>query len=287
MRLRFQKMHGCGNDFLILDNFGGHLPDLSPDEVRFFCDRNFGIGADGLAVLQEGADADARWTFFNCDGSEAEMCGNAARCVIKFLSETHFPGERTIGLETLAGIIKGRIADDGLVEVTLLSERGDAFQVEEKVLEIHGETLQMFCLDTGVPHAVLEVKSLKGYPVEKIGSAILNHPAFAPAKTNVTFYQRTVGNRILSTTYERGVEKETFACGTGAAAAAMIFSEMYMETLPVEVVVPGGDLIVDVSPVTRYMLLRGPARLVATVEIDEIPANYKPPELYGNRKGTP
>jgi len=287
MNLRFHKMHGCGNDFLIADDFSGHFPELSPGDVRYLCDRNFGLGADGLAVLQEGKETDAKWLFYNCDGSEAEMCGNAARCVIRYLGENHFPGGDAISLETLAGVIKGRTLEDGVVEVTMLSESQDSFELQEKVLEIHGETLQMYCLNTGVPHAVIEVKSLKGYPVDKIGSAILNHPAFAPEKTNVTFFQRLVGNRILSTTFERGVEKETFACGTGAAAAALVFADIYLESLPVEVQVPGGELAVDLSPATRYLLLRGPATYVGEVEALDIPAEFSQPELFGHRKGTP
>ncbi len=287
MNLHFHKMHGCGNDFLIGDDFSGSFPELSPQDVRYLCDRNFGIGADGIALLQEGTDTDAKWTFYNCDGSEAEMCGNAARCVMRYLGEKHFPGGEAISLETLAGVIRGRTLEDGMVEVTMLSESQDSFELEEKLLEIHGEPIQMFCLNTGVPHVVIEVKSLKGYPVAKIGAAVLNHPAFAPEKTNVTFFQRMVGSRILSTTFERGVEKETFACGTGAAAAALVFSDVYMESLPVEVQVPGGELVVDVSPATRYLLLRGPATYVGEAEVMELPADFHPPELYGGPKGKP
>jgi diaminopimelate epimerase len=134
---------------------------------------------------------------------------------------------------------------------------------------------------------VVEVKSLQGYPVSSVGSAILNHPAFAPEKTNVTFFQRLVGNRILSTTFERGVEQETFACGTGAAAAAIVFCDMYLEALPVEVQVPGGELTVDVSPATKYLLLRGPATYVGVSEVEDFPAEFQEPRLFGAPRRAP
>ncbi len=284
MNYRFFKMHGCGNDFLILDDFGGHMPGLSPSDVRYLCNRNFGLGADGLIVLKAGEETDAKWDFFNSDGSEAEMCGNGARCVMRYLADNHFPSGQAITLETLAGVIRGRVIEDGLAEVTLLSERQDAFDLEEKLLEINGEPIQIFFVNTGVPHAVVEVKSLHGYPVADIGSKILNHPAFAPEKTNATFFQRTVGNRILATTFERGVEQETFACGTGAAAAALVFADLYLEALPVEVVVPGGELVVDVSPVTQFLLLRGPSTYVGIIDIETVPSDFTAPSLYGTRK---
>ncbi len=285
MNFRFYKMNGCGNDFLILDDFSGQLPDLSPSDVRYLCHRNLGLGADGLAVLRTGKDTDAKWTFFNCDGSEAEMCGNAARCVIRYLADHHFPGGEVISLQTQAGVIRGRVLEEGAVEVTLLSERDSAFSLQEKVIEANGEMLQIFSVNTGVPHAVIEVKSLHGYPVAAVGAVILNHPAFAPEKTNVTFFQRSVGSRIISTTFERGVEQETFACGTGAAAAALVFSEIYFEPLPVEVVVPGGELTVGLSPATRYLLLTGPAVYVAKLEIEELPSEFTVPALFGSKKG--
>lgn len=285
MNFRFFKMHGCGNDFLILDDFGGHMPELGPADIRYLCNRNFGLGADGLVVLRPGEETDAKWDFYNCDGSEAAMCGNAARCVIRYLSDHHFPGGGAITLETLNGVIRGRLLEDSSVEVSLLPDRQDAFELEEKLLEINnGEAIQLFSLDTGVPHAVIEVKNLHGYPVASVGSQILNHPAFAPAKTNVTFFQRTVGNRIIATTFERGVEQETFACGTGAAAAALVFADIYLESLPIEVQVPGGELVVDLSPATQYLLLRGPATYVAIFEIEEVPSEFKAPLLFGSQK---
>lgn len=284
MNFRFTKMQGCGNDFLVLDDFSGHFTEFSIPEIRFLCDRHFGLGADGLVILQKGDGTDAKWLFYNCDGSEAEMCGNAARCVIQYLSENHFPGDDAITLQTLAGVIRGRVLEDGMVEVTLSSESQDSFELDDRILQIHGEPIQMYSLNTGVPHAVVEVKQLKGYPVAKIGAAILNHPAFEPEKTNVTFFQRLSGNRILSTTYERGVEQETLACGTGAAAAALVFSELYLESLPIEVQLPGGELIVDQSPVTKYLLLRGPAKSVGQVEVDEVDSDFVVPVGYGSQK---
>lgn len=286
MNYRFTKMHGAGNDFLFLDDMAGHIEDLNETEVRYLCDRHFGIGADGVVILRTGRKATASWTFYNSDGSSAEMCGNAARCAVKFLSERHFSGTETLSIETLAGTIQGRVLEDGLVEITLFSEPSDKLDFEEKILDI-GEkdpTLGYF-LDTGVPHFVVEVKSLKGYPVASVGYRILNHPAFAPEKTNVTFFQRTVGTRIFSTTFERGVEQETLACGTGAAAAAIVYSELYLESLPIELVVPGGELVVDTSPISGFLLLRGPAAFVAEIDVETIPTEFTPHAGYGSQKG--
>jgi diaminopimelate epimerase len=277
-------MHGCGNDFLFVDWMGEEDPEpMKKDQIIYLCDRNFGVGADGLVFLQRTRSGLNQWHFFNSDGSEAEMCGNAARCAIRFLSDTYFPEHEVIAIETLAGTIKGKVLDPtGRVEVTLMSQGQARFDYYEKTIRFDDDVLRLFCVDTGVPHAVLEVGDLRTYPINKVGRFLVKHPAFEPTGTNVTYFEKSVGQKILSTTFERGVEKETYACGTGAAAAAIIFSELYMMPLPVEVSVPGGDLEVDISSQVKLLLLRGPTEYVTSVELDDVPDDFEKRRLYSD-----
>jgi diaminopimelate epimerase len=275
MKLHLYKMQGCGNDFLFLDAMNSGEARLRPHEVVYLCDRNYGVGADGLAVLSKSSVADASWTFYNSDGSIAEMCGNAARCAMRYLGDRYFPGEDVIALETKAGVIKGRKLNAGLIEVTLTGQKNFTPEYTETILEVPSGVLQVYNLNTGVPHAVIEVKDIYTYPIARVGREVQAHALYAKEGTNVTFFQRTVSKRIRATTFERGVEAETLACGTGAAAAAVIFSQLYMESLPIDVTVPGGELIVDLSPVSRVLLLRGSAEYVFEVDIEEIPASFE------------
>jgi diaminopimelate epimerase len=288
MNLKFTKMQGCGNDFLILDYVNSEPPPFYPREVQFLCDRHFGIGADGLVLLQPGDNnAHARWTYYNSDGSEAEMCGNAARCVVKFLAEKHFPNESPISIQTKAGVIRGRMIEDTpLVEIALFKKDNNHFEYKQKVIKTEHHTFDLCSINTGVPHAVIEVKDIFAYPILSVGKELVKHPAFGDEGTNVTFYQRLVGSRIRSTTFERGVENETFACGTGVAAAAVIFSETYLQPLPVEVVTPGGEMKVDLSPVSEWIVIQGPAEYVFEVEMEGVFSAFEKPFLFsGNRRG--
>lgn len=272
-------MQGCGNDFLFVDSIRNLPPRFTPTEVRFYCDRHFGVGADGLVVLKSSETADVGWDFFNSDGSRAEMCGNAARCAIRYVSEKYLPDE-TVAIETAAGIVKGRMLADRRVEVGLSAPHAD-FASTEHILEIDKNVYQLNCVNTGVPHAVLEVKDLMTYPIARVGKQIQAHPLFKAKGTNVTFYQRLVANRIRATTFERGVAAETLACGTGAAAAALIFSQNYAQPLPVNVSVPGGDLVVDLSPVSRVLLLVGPAEYVFEVDMESAPSHFEKQPIFG------
>jgi len=277
-------MEGCGNDFLILDYLGAELPRFYASEVRYLCDRHFGVGADGLVVIHGSETAHAAWKFYNSDGSEASMCGNAARCVIRYLAEKRFPEVEVISLETGAGIIRGRKLGPSTVEVTLLNSSDVKFDYEHLTLKTEKNVFEGYALNTGVPHLVLEVKDLATYPVVPVGSLLLKHPAFSPQQTNVTFFQRLVGAKILATTFERGVEKETFACGTGVAAAAIIFSELYLQPFPIEVQVPGGELTVDLSPASKMLLLQGPAEYVMSAEVYAVRHDFEPRHLFSEGK---
>ena len=286
MRFPFHKMHGCGNDFLIIDYVGAHAPEFFPEEVAYLCDRHYGLGADGLVVLYEEKNVHAAWRFYNSDGSRAEMCGNAARCVIKYLAERHYPEEVPISLGTDVGIIKGKLMEEnpGIVEITLSPNPIKEFEFEQKLIVAGENSFDVNFINTGVPHAVLEVKDIATYPILDVGRRLLKHPAFGPSGTNVTFFQRVVGQKIKATTFERGVEYETFACGTGVAAAAIIYSELFLQPFPIEVEVPGGVLEADVSPVSKMLVLRGPAQYVYSVELDALPRHFEKPFLFSDRK---
>jgi len=281
MDLNFLKMQGCGNDFLILDSMQSEPTSFYPPEIPWLCDRNFGVGADGLVILTKSQEHHAKWIFYNSDGSEAEMCGNAARCVIRYLAENYFPHDIPITVQTKAGVIKGRLLDQiGMVEITLASKPYEKFECEQKIIANEKYSLDVTLINTGVPHAVIEVKDLASYPILEVGRMVRSHPSVGSEGANVTFFQRLVGPRIRSTTFERGVEGETLACGTGAAAAAIAYSETYLQPLPIEVNVPGGELVVDISPVSKMLLLQGPAQYVFKVSLTEIVNNFEKPFLH-------
>ena len=283
MRISFFKMQGCGNDFLFVDSIQGIPPRFRPQEIQYYCDRHFGIGADGVVVLHRTENADVAWTFYNSDGSIAEMCGNAARCAIRYIND-HYLRDETIALETHNGIIRGRKLENGQVEISLLPQRPFEFEYVEHILDIDGNVYQIYRTNTGVPHAVLEVKDLSTYPVARVGRQIQKHPLFQKEGVNVTFMQRLVANRIRSTTFERGVEAQTLACGTGAAAAALMFSRLYAQPLPINVSVPGGDLVVDLSPVSRVLLLTGPAEYVFDIEVESAPPHFERISHFGDNR---
>lgn len=171
-----------------------------------------------------------------------------------------------------------------MVEVTLTPHHYDKFEFEQKIIAGENYSVEACLINTGVPHAVVEVKDLSTYPIVQIGKDLRSHPAVGPQGANVTFFQRLVGPRIRSTTFERGVEGETLACGTGAAAAAIIYSETYMQPLPIEVDVPGGELVVDISPVSKMLLLQGPAHYVFPVTVPEIPTSFEKQFLFSQKR---
>lgn len=282
--LHFHKMHGCGNDFLLLDGFDSELPSLDAQLVRAMCDRHFGAGADGLLALTPGRNGgEAAWQFYNCDGSTAEMCGNAARCATLYLIEKRFPGKPWVGIETAVGLLKGRKVDNGLAEVGLRLPSALGAEYEEKVIKRpDGGAARLYCVDTGVPHAVVEAENIEAAPIEALGKFLVRHPAF-PRGTNVTFFQRRVGNEIASTTFERGVETETYACGTGVAAAAIVFSQLYAQPFPIRVVVPGGTLMVNAGDDERTVWLEGPAEYVFEGEWTGQLGAFRPRSRFSER----
>lgn len=237
--IEFYKMSGSGNDFIIIDNMDLSLDvgDLS-EFARKVCQRNFSVGADGLVVIEPSDVADFKWRFFNSDGSVAEMCGNASRCVARFAYMKGIAGQK-MSWETIAGVISAEINDD-LIKVKLT----DPSPVESSIkIEAEGQTFVLDSIDTGVPHAVVFVDDLDGYDVFNQGRKIRFHEHFSPRGTNADFAFVISKNKIKVRTYERGVEDETLACGTGMVAAALIAAQRGLVESPVDVLVKSGETL--------------------------------------------
>jgi diaminopimelate epimerase len=238
MTLSFTKMNGAGNDFVMLDNRDNSLA-LDRAQIARLCDRHRGVGADGLLLVEPARNgADFRMRYYNADGGEAEMCGNGARCFARYARRvSDFPGE-TISFETPAGVIGASCEGD---EVRINMSTPHSF-APAATLDI-SESVSVHFLNTGVPHAVIFVDDLEATAVKRLGSAIRHHDHFAPKGTNVNFVQIEGPDAIAIRTYERGVEDETLACGTGVVACALIHSLTSGASSPVRVRVRGGDTL--------------------------------------------
>jgi len=270
MKLEFVKMSGAGNDFILADNRDGRL-NLSRQQVAHLCHRQFGIGADGLMLLVPSPTpaSDWAWQFWNSDGSDAEMCGNGARCFARYLQRQTSWAPSSVKFQTVAGIIQADFSGDR-VTVNLTAPHG--LRLNERVTTSQGE-LVVHSLNTGVPHAVVFVPDADKAMVVALGSELRWHEHFKPRGTNVNFAQVLGPNHIRVRTYERGVEGETLACGTGVSAAAMISSRVHHFESPVRVQVQGGDEL-EVSFKTTAdgfsdVRLNGPATFVfdGTIEL--------------------
>jgi diaminopimelate epimerase len=218
-KLNFAKLVASGNDFILLDsrnNKGGlNLKEIS----RKLCDRKLGIGADGLLVLEKSKKANVKMRIFNPDGSEAEMCGNGARCAVYFITHKSGAGRR-ITVETKAGLLKAEAHQDN-IKVNMTEPKNIKL---DSVIRINNHPLRINFINTGVPHAVILCDGLEKIDVHRLGRLIRYHKAFQPKGTNVDFIEPNGLNGIKIRTYERGVEQETLACGTGSVAAAIIYS---------------------------------------------------------------
>ncbi len=241
--LPFTKMHGCGNDFVFIDNRELRIPQACMEDMaRKICRRAFGVGADGLAFL-EAAPATSQahyiWHFYNADGSRAEMCGNGSRCAARLAVKLGMaPSEHILGTD--AGLIHAVVKGEHTIKVELTKPENISLSTtlsfDDKELTVHFATV-------GVPHAVVMVEDVTALDVKSMGAALRYHTHFAPAGTNVNFVQVLTPSSILLRTYERGVEDETYACGTGAAAAVFIGGELGLCKSPVSVKTTGGEVL--------------------------------------------
>jgi diaminopimelate epimerase len=238
MQLEFVKMSGAGNDFVVADNRDGHFR-AEPSLVARICDRRFGVGADGLLLVEPAKSADFFMRYYNADGSEAEMCGNGARCIARFFSERCSPGKRELQFETRAGLIKASVNGER-VRITL-SEPHD-LQLR-RTIQLKDGAREYHFINTGVPHAVFFTKDADGEMVGPVGAEVRHHQDFAPRGTNVDWVQLLGGSSIRVRTYERGVEAETLACGTGVVASGIIANVVHNVPLPVQVKVQSGRIL--------------------------------------------
>jgi len=260
-------MSGTGNDFIIIDH---RTPRIAPEEMsefaRLVCRRKFSVGADGLILIENSEQADFRWQFFNGDGSVAEMCGNGARCAARF-AHSHGIAPAQMSFETIAGTIEAEVAGSN-VSVRMTPPKDICLQ---RQIEVGGTTMTVHSLDTGVPHAVLFVEDIDEIEIRTLGSQIRHHQAFMPAGTNVNFVGECEG-ALKVRTYERGVEDETLACGTGATACALVAAILGKTESPVEIITSGGDrltILFDLleGPAADNVFLKGPANVVYQGEL--------------------
>jgi diaminopimelate epimerase len=237
MILEFSKMNGAGNDFVLVDNRETALK-LTREQIVRICDRHRGVGADGIILLVPCASgkADWAWQFYNSDGSSGEMCGNGARCFARFVQKLSGASSQ-LTFETIAGVITATFQGE---RVTVNLTRPENLRLNESVkLSFGAQTIHS--LNTGVPHAVLFVPDADKAMLSEWGPEIRRHAHFGPRGTNVNFVQVTGPNQIRVRTFERGVEGETLACGTGVSASALVSSKIHHFTSPVRVRVQGGD----------------------------------------------
>ena len=268
--VQFWKMHGLGNDFIVIDNRDGKISETEAAGLaRTLCERRLSVGADGLLLLSNSEIADARMRTFNADGSEAEMCGNGVRCFAKYIYENDIVKKKELSVETLAGLKN--------VWLTVQNEAVEAVKVDmgtpdwerskipmlgqgtciNQDLRVDEENYKVTCLSTGNPHCVIFVENVDEGPVEYVGPLVENHEAF-PKRTNVEFVQVLGKNELKVRVWERGCG-ETMACGTGACASAVAANRLGKAGGRVKVHLRGGDLQLDVG---ERVFMTGPAEKV-------------------------
>ena len=275
MMLRFTKMHGLGNDFVVIDAINQNV-DLSRERVKFLADRHLGIGCDQILVVEPPTQpgVDFRYRIFNSDGGEVEQCGNGARCFVRFVQERGLALKREVRVETRGGVIVPRLEDDGQVTVDMGVPR---FKPSElpfltdsealvQPLEVEGETVYITALSMGNPHAVQVVADVDAAPVTTQGAAIESHPRF-PNRVNAGYLQVLDSHHIRLRVYERGAG-ETLSCGTGACAAAVAGILRGLLESPLRVTTRGGDLGIAWEGAGKPVMMTGPATTVYHGEIE-------------------
>ncbi len=276
MSLAFTKMHGLGNDFVVIDAIRQQVT-LSPEQVRFLADRRFGVGCDQLLLVEPAQvrGVDFRYRIFNADGGEVEQCGNGARCFARFVLDKGLTDKDLIVVETSSGVIELRVEPDGQVTVNMGAPRfapaAIPFQAEAEAvsypLDIDGHTLSIGAVSMGNPHAVLQVDDVASAPVARLGPLIEGHPRF-PRRVNAGFMQIVDRGHIRLRVFERGAG-ETLACGTGACAAVAVGRQQGLLDDMVTVDLPGGPLRISWTGEGQPVWMTGPATTVfeGTIEL--------------------
>ncbi|HEB29132.1 MAG TPA: diaminopimelate epimerase [Porticoccus sp.] len=269
MLVKFTKMHGLGNDFVVIDAVTQAV-NLTPEQARKLGDRRFGVGCDQILVVEPPTrpDVDFRYRIFNQDGSEVEQCGNGARCFAKFVRDRRLTGKSTLRVETASGIIELRVRRDNQIEVNMgipvLEPAQIPFTAGAKAnsypIEANDEQLMIGAVSMGNPHAVLQIADIDTAPVATLGPILENHPSF-PQRVNAGFMQVVSANEINLRVYERGAG-ETLACGTGACAAVVAGGLQDLLDSSVTVNLPGGSLKIDWPGEGQSVIMTGPATTV-------------------------
>jgi diaminopimelate epimerase len=276
MRLQFTKMHGLGNDFVVIDAVRQRV-DPTPAQVRFLADRHFGVGCDQLLIVEPATQAgvDFRYRIFNADGGEVEQCGNGARCFVRFVHEKGLTTKREIRVETRSGIICPRLEDNGLVTVDMgvpvlapaqVPFVSDSDAVVQPLELADGARIAITAVSMGNPHAVQVVADVDAAPVASHGPLIESHPRF-PARVNAGFMEVVDAHRIRLRVFERGAG-ETLACGTGACAAVVAGVLRGLLASPVSVETRGGVLKIHWGGPGEPVLMTGPAVTVFEGELE-------------------
>jgi diaminopimelate epimerase len=268
-KIEFYKMSGSGNDFIIVDNRDKIVDET--DLLNFIvkvCRRKMSVGADGFILVENTEGADFKWRFFNSDGSVAEMCGNGARCVARFAYLTGIAGPE-MSFETGAGIVEAQVAGESVkIKMTDPSDLKTDY-----TLELKDRSISVSSINTGVPHVVMVTDTLDDVEVVKMGREIRFHDMFAPAGTNVNFICPIKDDTIGIRTYERGVEDETLACGTGSVAGALIMARKMKIDAPINVLTRSGvNLKIyykEKNAAYQDIYLEGDARIIYRAELFE------------------
>ncbi|MDD5390554.1 MAG: diaminopimelate epimerase [Gallionellaceae bacterium] len=274
MKLKFSKMQGAGNDFVVLDGINQRI-DLTPAQYQVLADRHFGIGCDQILLVEPATrpNCDFRYRIFNADGGEVQQCGNGARCFARFVVEQGLTAKQEIRVDTAAGVIVPRLEDDGQVTVDMGPPRFEPaeipFVVAEQaltyVIDVDGEPIEISALSMGNPHAVRVVCNVDAAPVQELGARIERHPSF-PQRVNVGFMQVIHRREIKLRVFERGAG-ETLACGTGACAAVVAGITRGLLDGAVQVHTRGGDLSIRWAGIGHNVFLTGPAVTVFQGEL--------------------
>ena len=265
MSLTFTKMNGAGNDFVVMDNRDGSR-SLTRAQIALLCDRHRGVGADGLMLVEPAEKgATARMRYYNADGGEAEMCGNGARCFARFLNRLLGDALESLTFETIAGVIEARFPGTGGQVCVQLSDPFN-LKLHQELGLADGEKHTVHSFNTGVPHSVVFSDDIDAVDIVPQGASLRYHEAFAPEGTNANFAQVLGAQSLRIRTYERGVEGETLACGTGMAACALLHAELTGAPSPISVNVAGGDTLsigfTKSGDSYHHVTLTGPADFV-------------------------
>jgi len=266
-KIEFYKMSGSGNDFIIIDNRHAIVDENGlPNFVAKVCRRKMSVGADGMILVENSDVSDFKWRFFNSDGSVAEMCGNGARCAARFAYINDIAGSH-MSFETLAGIVEAEIIDER-VKVKMTDPLD--LMIDDSV-ELKNDVISVSSINTGVPHVVIINESIDDVDIVRTGREIRRHDKYSPVGTNVNFVRHVRDNTIAIRTYERGVEDETLACGTGAAASAIVMAHKMKIDSPISVLTRSGGYlnIFFKEKEGRYydIYLEGDARIIYKAQL--------------------